>query len=316
MSLAILDLIPKVGKISASDIRERLQTLGIVRDLRSVQRQMEMLCREFDIEQDARSRPYGYRWKPGAKGITIPVLGLQESLLLSLAEKHLRNLLPASLLRAMDGYFEQARYNLGTRGDTRLQRRWLDKVAFVDASIPLLPPEIRNGVLESVSQAMYHEHWLDVDYTNADAERRQRRVMPLGLAQQGKRLILVVRFEGYTQERSLALNRIQQATDTGLPYPAVEDFDLARFGAEGHFGFGQGHQIQLRIRITKASGHFLTESRLSTDQVVLESGDHLEISATVVQSAQLLWWLRGFGDEVHVLAPRSLACQLRSKPQK
>jgi hypothetical protein len=38
----------------------------------------------------------------------------------------------------------------------------------------------------------------------------------------------------------------------------------------------------LKFRIEKASGIFLTESRLSKDQVVVDLGEKLEFTATVV----------------------------------
>lgn len=45
-----------------------------------------MLCQHFDMEQDDRSKPYGYRWLSHSKGFSIPTLNEQESLLLMLAE--------------------------------------------------------------------------------------------------------------------------------------------------------------------------------------------------------------------------------------
>jgi len=228
-------------------------------------------------------------------------------LLLNMAENYLRNLLPHRVMRAMDGFFRQARHDLGAEApNAKLERRWLRKVCVVSESMPLLPPEIKPGVLEAVSQALYNETWLELDYTNAKGERKQHRVMPLGMAQQGARLVLVVRYEGYDNERSLALNRAHKATDTGHPFPPVKDFDLAQYDDDGRFGFGSGKTIQLKFRIEKTSGIFLTESRLSKDQVVVDLGNKLEIAATVVESARLIWWLRGFGKRVKVLEPAAV----------
>lgn len=159
----------------------------------------------------------------------------------------------------------------------------------------LLPPEIKPGVLDAVSQALYNETWLELDYTNAKGERKQHRVMPLGLAQQGARLVLVVRYEGYDIERSLALNRAQKAADFGQPFPPVKDFNLAQYDDDGRFGFGSGKSIQIKFRIEKTSGIFLTESRLCKDQTVVDLGEKLEFTATVVESSRLVWWL-GFGN--------------------
>jgi len=306
MTLCMLDMIPKVGKISTLEILRRLTEMGYERDLRSIQRQLEVLSKQFAIERDDSSKPYGYKWKPEAKGISIPGLTLHESLLLNMAEKYLRNLLPASLKMAMDGFFNQARHNLSHSGDDQLERRWLDKVRVVSTSVPLLPPDIPSGILETVSRALFYETWLELDFSNVKGERKTRRVMPLGLAQQGARLILVVRFEGYNNERSLALSRVHSAIDTTLPFQRVEGFDLSKYDDEGRFGFGYGNTIQLKFRIDKAVGQFLTESRLSKDQVVVDVGDQLEFSATVVESEHLIRWLRGFGRQVQVISPVNL----------
>lgn len=306
MTLSMLDMIPKVGKVSASEIHLRLREMGYDRDLRSIQRQLEVLSLKFAIERDNSSKPYGYKWKPEAKGISIPGLTLHESLLLNMAEKYLRNLLPSNLKQAMDGFFNQARFNLTPGANDQLERRWLDKIRVVSTSVPLLPPTIKSGVLETISQALFYETWLELDYSNVKGERKQHRVKPLGLAQQGARLILVVRFDGYDNERSLALSRIHSATDTQLPFPRVKSFDLSKYDDEGRFGFGYGKNIQLKFRISKISGQFLTESHLSKDQVVLDLGDRLEFTATVVASEHLVWWLRGFGKQVEVIAPKNL----------
>ena len=312
MTLALLDMIPKVGKISTLEIHARLQQMGYDRDLRSIQRQLEVLSSQFSIERDDSSKPYGYKWSRDAKGISVPGLTLHESLLLNMAEKYLRNLLPPSLIQAMDGFFQQARFNVNDVSDEKLERRWLNKVRVVSPGVALLPPEIKGGVLEAVSQSLFHETWLEVEYTNQGSEHKKHRVMPLGLAQQGARLVLVVRFEGYEDERSLAVSRISQATDTRLPFPPVKGFDLKAYEERGGFGYSHGNSIELKFRIDKKLGMFLTESRLSKDQRVMEINDQLEITATVTESEHLVWWLRGFGRQVEVLAPAALAHQIAS----
>ena len=312
MTLAMLDMIPKVGKISASEIHARLQTMGFERDLRSIQRQLEAISGQFAIERDDSSKPYGYKWGREAKGISIPGLTLQESLLLTMAEKHLRNLLPPSLKHALDGFFNQARFNLNAVSDQKLERRWLGKVRVVSPSVALLPPDIKAGVLEDVCQALFHETWLEVEYTNQASQHKTHRVMPLGLAQQGARLVLVVRFEGYADARSLAVSRIIKAVDTQLPFPPVKGFDLAAFEEGGGFGYSHGETIELKFRIDKKLGMFLTESRLSKDQTVMDLGNQLEIKATVTETEHLVWWLRGFGRQVEVIAPKALARQMQS----
>jgi predicted DNA-binding transcriptional regulator YafY len=298
LALELLRRIPRNRKISASELHVQLAGAGVSRDLRTIQRQLEMLSEHFGIERDDRNKPYGYRWKDNAKGLALPMLSEQESLLLSLAEQQLRPLLPSSLMKSMEGFFVQAHSNLGPDAHAKREREWLSKIRVVSQTQPLLPPKIRTGVLEEVSNALYNNLYLKVNYKSAAGKATVADVMPLGLAQQGPRLYLVCRFQGYDNERSLALHRIVSAKASTLLFERPKDFDLQKYDDDGRFGFGEGKRIRLSFRITKNAGLQLLESPLSIDQQVKESADHFEISATVVDTAQLQWWLRGFGEQV------------------
>lgn len=298
LALELMRRIPRGRKVTAKELHEQLADTCNGRDLRTIQRQLEMLSEHFDIERDDRSKPYGYRWKERAKGMALPMLTEQESLLLALAEQHLKSLLPADLMKSMESFFIQARANLAPYNDAKREREWLKKVRVVSTTQPLLPPKIRPGVFEQVSNALYANQWLSVDYVNAAGKRTQADVMPLGLAQQGPRLFLVCRFKDYDNERSLALHRIRSAQASGLTFEKPKDFDLQQYDNDGRFGFGDGKKIRLTFRIEKETGFHLLESPLSEDQQVVELDDDYEISATVVDTAMLDWWLRGFGDAV------------------
>ena len=298
LALELLRRIPRNRKVTAPQLHKDLSDIGIDRDLRTIQRQMEMLSEYFDIERDDRSKPYGYKWKEKAEGLALPMLSEQESLLLTLAEQQLRNLLPASLMKSMESFFSQARSNLGPQASAQREREWLSKVRVVSETQPLLPPKIRPGVFEEVSNALYSNRWLNVEYKNAAGKMSNPEVMPLGLAQQGPRLYLVCRYRDFDDERSLALHRIISAKASTLTFKRPKDFDLEKFDNDGQFGFGEGKRIRLTFRIQKEYGYHIVEAPLSVDQQVTEIGDKFEISATVVDTAQLKWWLRGFGDAV------------------
>ena len=307
LAVELMRRIPRGRKVTAGELHQQLKDAGIERELRTIQRQLEMLSEHFEIERDDRSKPYGYRWLEQAKALAMPNLTPQESLLLQLAEEHLKNLLPPRLMKSMDAFFSQAKRNLGSESTARLEREWPGKVRVVATSQPLLPPKIVPGVFEAVSEALYANRWLTLDYQNSAGKRRSITVMPLGLAQQGPRLYLVCRFDGFNNERSLALHRIRKAEASTLTFERPAEFDLQKYDDDGRFGFGEGHRVQLRFRITKDAGLHLTESPLSTDQQYVEAQDGwLEIIATVVDSAMLNWWLRGFGKAVTNIQKLSL----------
>ena len=316
LALEILRRIPRRNKITAKQLHQQLQDAGLERDLRSIQRLLATLSDStLGIERDDRSKPYGFRWQESVRGLATAQLTAQESLLLQLAEEHLKHLLPARLMQSMAGFFNQARRNLdGHSADGqlahRLEREWPGKVRVVATSQPLLAPSIAPGVLEEVSDALYANRYLELDYQNAAGKRHQAKVMPLGLAQQGPSLYLVCRFDGFDNERSLALHRIRKAQASTHGFERPKDFDLAQYAADGRFGFGQGQQVRLSFQIDAQAGFHLRETPLSPDQQVKElKNGWLQVTATVVDSAMLDWWLRGFGEAVQDICKRPLAAR-------
>ncbi len=301
LALELLRRIPRGRKVTASELHGQLTEAGFIRELRTIQKQLGMLASHFDIECDRRNKPFGYSLKPGSAGFAVSALGEQESLLLTLAEQHLRNLLPAALIKSMEGFFQQARTSTEPNTRPKLAQQWLSKVRVVSETQPLLPPELKPGVLDAVSRALYGNQWLTIDYRKANGESWQRNVMPLGLAQQGPRLYLVGRYENEGKTFQLALHRMQSAHATTLSFVRPKDFDLQKYDEDEKFGFGEGKRIRLHFTIDKEVGSHLLETPLSKDQTVKDLGDQLRISATVVDSARLDWWLRGFGDTVDQL---------------
>ena len=117
LTLELLKGIRKDRATSASDLRQRLidTDARFTRELRTIQRLLETLSTDFktlNIERDVRSKPYGYRYKADAPRLTLPGLNPQEALLLTLAKQQLANLLPARLIKSMNGIFDQAEHQL------------------------------------------------------------------------------------------------------------------------------------------------------------------------------------------------------------
>ena len=109
----------------------------------------------------------------------------------------------------------------------------------------------------------------------------------------------------YSSKRCLALHRFISAKASTLTFERPKEFDLKQFDEAGRFGYGDGAKIRLSFQITKEAGLLVVECPLSPDQQVVELDDAYEITATVVESAMLDWWLRGFGDAVSMIQRRS-----------
>lgn len=299
LAFEILKRIPKSHQITARELHQQLQHIGIERDLRTIQRNLEMLCDHFDILRDERSKPYGYRWNKNSEGMALPKLSAQEALLLSLAEEYLIKLLPANITASLDGFFQESKHKLNPTSDNTKEREWLKKVRVVSETQPLLPPKISTEAFNSISEALFHDRLLNIEYYNAKQEQKSALVMPLGLAQQGQRMYLVCRFDGYDNERSIAVHRVRKATVSSFGFERPKDFKLSQYDADGRFGFGEGELVKLSFLVNERVGNYLLETPLSEDQKVINKNEgKLEVIATVVKSKQLENWLTGFGDDI------------------
>ncbi|AWG80691.1 WYL domain-containing protein [Vibrio parahaemolyticus] len=296
IAFELLKRIPRSHQVTARELHCQLEEVGILRDLRSVQRSLEMLCDHFDILRDDRTKPYGYRWNKGSESLSLPKLSSVDALLLSLAQEHLKYLLPANLTSSLDGFFQEAKYQLNPTSGSTKDREWLKKVAVVSETLPLLPPKIDSLVFRKVSDALYHNRYLTIDYVNASQTQKSSMVMPLGLAQQGQRLYLVCRFDGYDNERTIAIHRIKKATVSTFEFERPKEFKLSQYYTDGRFGFGEGDKCSIRFCIAKQTGFYLKETPLSSDQTLEEHPDYFVVTATVIKSKQLDRWLSGFGN--------------------
>ncbi|NOH81484.1 WYL domain-containing protein [Vibrio sp. RE86] len=300
LAFELLKRIPRSRKVTASELHEELEHAGIARDIRTIQRNLEMLCEHFEIERDDRTKPYGYSLKQNIDGLALPTLTPQESLLLALAEDYLSNLLPQSLMASMQSFFSEARHKLRSVTESSKERAWLKKVRFVADTQPLLPPEIESDIFYAVSEALFHDRFLTVEYTNANHRTNSALVMPLGLAQQSNRIYLVCRFDGFDNERSLALHRITKATVSTFNFERPKDFSLEQYDADGRFGFGEGVVGVLSFTTDKKISQYLSETPLSDDQTIeAKSEQSYQIKATVTDSLLLKRWLMAFGDKVN-----------------
>ncbi|WP_253821889.1 WYL domain-containing protein [Vibrio cyclitrophicus] len=73
---------------------------------------------------------------------------------------------------------------------------------------------------------------LNIDYYNTKQVQKSALVMPLGLAQQGQRMYLVCRFDGYNNERSIAVHRVRKATVSSFGFERPKE--LIRTSSFGH----------------------------------------------------------------------------------
>lgn len=290
--LEILARIPVSNRyVSADEIVRSLSEAGIEISLRSTQRYLKQMADsgKYGIIRDTRDSAYGYRRERTCSQFDSINLRPNECLLLRLAQEHMRYQMPGAVLKSLDFLFDAAEKELNEKGRNVKERNWLKKVCVVSSSISQIPPKILPRIFDSVSEALYEEKMLRVEYTNNEGKTTKAAVAPLGLVQQDSRLYLICRFEHFDNVVHLALHRFKRAEVTDFPAVRPKDFDLQGYVNDRHFNFSNGAWIHWILEFeSDQTARNLTETPFNTSQI-LEKGEdgiwHLEVD---IQDSMLL----------------------------
>lgn len=307
--LAMLRYIPQHPRqITARELTERVESEGYVVSKRTVERDLLSLSATFPLISNDRSRPFGWSWSKDAEAFALPGMSPLQALTLELAHDHLATLLPASLLETLAPYFKCAEGVLSSGDGVKKLASWRNKVAIVPPNQPLIPPNYPEAIIEAVHSALLSEQQLEISYTSREqGETKTYPVHPLGIVQRGAVTYLVATLSDYTDIRLLAVHRIQSAQVLDQPAKTPKQFDLAKYIRQGAFGFEESGEIKLVVRFTTPAAEHLRETPLSQDQQIEpDQPGWVRLQATVPDTAQLRWWLLGFGDQVEVLEPSAL----------
>ncbi len=310
--MEVLKVIPAYsdyGKgITVLQIIEKLYpgTAPSKRLVRMVQRVIKDLERKNYIDVSQSGRCNIIQLQPGMAGLNYHRLNRRESLLLTLAFRQLETMLPQSLKESLDNLYVQAMGNVLNQPD-QLDQQWLHKIYTANSTQPLIPKESREGVLENVSDALYENAYLKLDYINKMGEERSGIVMPLALVQQGNKTLLVCRCKEWDKEErrinpdaespinwNLMLHRIQSATKTVKKFNRPGDFDVKKYDRDGGFGIGNGRRVRLSFDMKREFALSLLETQLSEDQTHEDHGEWITITATLADTFILDHWLHGF----------------------
>ena len=223
LALELYRRIPHRHKVTSKELKEQLETVGIIRDIRTIQRNLDLLTDSFDVEKDDRNKPYGY-YRLSPKPLSI---GALEALLISLAEENLSYLLPSNLNRTLKSLFRDARYYLSPNDHNGKERGWLKKVRLVHPGNHEQPAGISKEVLEKVSHGLFHNRWLTLHIANKTDSLVAIDAMPLGLIQKGIQLFLVCKCNAEMDTVCFDLEHITKASLWSTTFDYPEDFTLS-----------------------------------------------------------------------------------------
>ena len=304
--LDTLRLVPRFpARIDAVSLCARLKAKGYDVTLRTIQRDLNQLAKDFPLASDA-SKPQGWWWKKDAAIIDIPGLSPQAALTFRMVEQHLKPLLPESTINVLQPWFDAAKNVLGHSG--MHLGKWPDRVRVLPKGMPLLPPSIDPLIQSRVYDALLEERWLRIGYrARGDKSARFHEVNPLAVVQRDALIYLVGTVGRHTNPVLMLLHRMTSAELLDRAAVHIEGFDLDQFIAQGELNYRLGLPIQLVVEFSPDAAIVLLETPLSQDQTVEVLGDQwVRIRASIPDTRELKAWLLGFGADVRVVHPENL----------
>ena len=318
-NLAMLQCIPVApSSKSTPRIREELRDMNSDYDVnpRSVQRGLERLSSLFPITSEMRGRTNYWWWADKHALTQIPSMSTHTAFALMLAADYLKPIMPPVALALLQPYFRHAREVIS---GTALGR-WSDKVAIIRRGPLLLPPATPAEVQDAVYTALMESRQVEVDYRAKRREKSRRVVLnPLGIVVRDGVVYVVATSWHYEDVRQYVLHRMSGPVLLDEPVRALAGFRLDSYiRDEGGFSYPlSGEKLALRVLFDSDTALHLTERLLAEDQRTVEQGDgRVLVEATVSDTADLRWWLLGFGGAVELLGPESLRLEMRGEVER
>lgn len=300
-------MIPRRTRISTTDILGRLKSeYGIETTLRTIQRDLITLeASEFPLECDS-SRPAGWSWRKDAPAFDIPNMDPVTALTFKLAEKHVTRMMPQGVISALKPYINAADERLKLTPESALSR-WPDKVRVVSRNLAMIPPAVSEDVSDAVYSALLEERRFKVDYRTMAGRKKTYEVNPLGMAFVDGLTYLIASLNEHIDPVLLLLHRILKVEPIDKAATVPADFDLDSYITR-ELTFPIGGKIKLTVLFfNKSDIQRLEEAPISADQdITIRKDGAFELTATVENTLQLHWWLRGFGARVEVFKPELL----------
>ena len=307
--LLILKKLPREPRfITTSQLQDQLLDDGYKVTLRTIQRDLNQLCSKFTIiqtEPTGRGKEgSGWAFDKNSKHTGIPFMEPSEALTLLMGIDHLQRILPPQVLKHLTPLDAEARDTLKNL-DRRNYGKWMEKVRVIPQNV-LLPAQVDTDTLESIYTALLDNKQFSACYRG----RPDQVIHPYGLVQRGTTLYLLCRFFDFNDVRITAMHRFSDVEVLNEPVRRFPEFDIDDYIGSGEmlWPLDSNKIIKLKLRVNHWVCHYLTESALAEDQVIKpddQKGWH-RVTASVLDSHELRWWLMSQGDGLEVLGPKAV----------
>lgn len=265
-----------------------------------------------------------WRTNPDKTPAKAEVKSVELAVALLQLEQFATHQLPPEALKIMREHCDRSRELLNSHPSFPRYiegRAWLGKAAIIDSGYPLVPPTHDEGIMRTLTDALYRGQKLHLRYRNgalATEEPVAYQISPLALVERGSVLYLVSgrlsrrsgRFARYLHR----IDRIISVAATADPADIDPEFDLEQFLRHEHtlLFFPEAPQrVTLKVR-ERGFRSRLRHYRLSTDQIIKDSADGFELTATVRPSLTFKQFLLGLAPDVMLVKPVKLRRELQS----
>ncbi len=317
--LTLLRLIPEFPRYTSSQtLHEKLHERGFKVDLRTVQRDLNRISTPFSlISQEKGGRN---EWSH-AKDAPLDLRDMEPAtaLALHLAESHLKNLLPQSVLDLLAPQFNKARNYLDDLEQNNLAH-WARRVRAHPNGKALLPAQVNADVWRAVSVALLERRQLKVDYLSRSTTKIKEMLLhPAGLISRHSISYLIASVDGYTDIRQFALHRIQAAECMEVETQHSDPLDLDHYIRLGGFNSpAPVEEVELIADISPQIAWLLSETPLSHEQSLepLKGSDWQRLRAKLPDDQETLWWIFGLGESVRVHEPSRWVVNIQARIAK
>ena len=297
--------------MTVREIHRSLDCDGYTVTRRTVERDLRDLSAHFNLVTSA-GKPQGWAWnRSGARGGFVGMDPV-EAFALATASEVLARMLPGVLLKRVSWLFEAAREHLPAGGRKGVVH-WSALIRYLPIGNVLRSPVIDDKIMETVQDSLLQGRCLRASYRKSRHGKTTDFLLhPVALLLQGSTpyLLATLGRDGDEPFR-YAIHRFRSAELGDDRSRRPQGFDLELFLAGGGDHFGAGGIFKLEAEVRGELAVLLSETPLSEDQKLVESGDHHRLTATVRDSWNLHFWILSQGANFTIRKPVRLRRLIR-----
>ncbi|MCW5601397.1 WYL domain-containing protein [Nitrosomonas sp.] len=315
----ILRMIPRAPHgITINQIIDNLRNHPLtVPDYRTIQRDLNALSCVFPLQSEKRGKANYWYMDMKNTILEIPEMEPATALAFCLAQQQLLAQMPPEAMEHLEAHFNTAAQLLDKHDTPYAQ--WREKIRVLPQTQPLIAPKIDKEVSNTIYVALLKNRRIKAKYVKRGEDMpTDYTLSPLGLVFRGTVTYLVCSMGDNRSPIYLPLQRFVDAEMTEQERSVPSGFDLDVYIRKGKLDYLLGDDdLELELLVDEQVAIHLSESKLSEDQqlTLLASGQSL-FKATVRDTGQLRWWLRGFAEQIEVLKPESLRQEFKETIEK